>query len=176
MKSILFAAALSVSSIALAQTATEDTQTTTDATTTTTTTTTDQGTTGTMSGSAGAAQGSADSNMATTGTATGSMSTDTGTTSAQGSMSASGPAMGGGGQVAPGNTNPEQDARGIPVVSAPADAPSGANAPVPTGATLVPAPNQAQVFSTQQSTETYPACSRTVTDNCVQAYERGSRR
>jgi hypothetical protein len=176
MKSILFAAALSVSSIALAQSttdtqaSTEDTQATTDATMTT-----DQGTaTGTATGTGTMSTGTGTA----TATGTGTMSTDTGTAtmSTQGSMSAGTAMSGGGGQVAPGNTNPETDARGIPVISAPADAPSGANAPVPSGATLVPAANQAQVFTTQQSTENYPACSRTVTDNCVQAYERGSRR
>jgi hypothetical protein len=80
--------------------------------------------------------------------------------------------------VAPGNTAPERDARGIPVVSDPATAPSGANQPVsaPAGARIVPADNQSAVFQTQPSTKEYPVCSRTVTDGCVQAYERGSRR
>jgi len=80
--------------------------------------------------------------------------------------------------VAPGNNSPERDARGIPVVSAPATAPAGANQPVsvPAGAAVVPAPNQAAVFSTQASTKTYPPCTREVTDGCVQTYERGVRR
>ena len=80
-------------------------------------------------------------------------------------------------QVADG-TAPERDARGIPVISAPAVVPSGANQAVnpPAGAKVVPAPNQSAVFTTQQSTEDYPACSRTVTDNCVQAYEVGNPR
>jgi hypothetical protein len=74
---------------------------------------------------------------------------------------------------APGNSAPERDARGIPVVSDPADVPAGFNQPAQVGGTGVspearPAP--------QPATETYPACSRTVTDNCVQAYERGVRR
>lgn len=79
--------------------------------------------------------------------------------------------------VAPDNDNPERDARGIPVVSDPATAPAGANqVPAPVaGAQVVPAPNQAQVFTTQPSTEQYPACTREITDNCVQTYERGSR-
>ena len=38
---------------------------------------------------------------------------------------------------------------------------------------VVAAPNQSAVFTTQASTKTYPACSKTVTDGCVQAYERG---
>ena len=75
---------------------------------------------------------------------------------------------------APGNTAPERDARGIPVVSDPATAPAGANAAVPAGAgQVVPAPNQAAAFTTQASSKTYPACSKTVTDGCVQTYERG---
>lgn len=72
--------------------------------------------------------------------------------------------------VAPGNTEPKRDARGIPVVSDPATAPPGVNAPPPPGP-AVPAPNQAAAFQTQPSTETYPPCTATVTDNCVQTYE-----
>lgn len=75
-------------------------------------------------------------------------------------------------------TTPERDARGIPVVSAPAAAPAGANevvAPV-AGATVVPKPDQAAVFAAKPSTATYPPCSKTVTDGCVQTYERGVKR
>ena len=76
--------------------------------------------------------------------------------------------------VAPANTAPERDARGIPVISDPATAPAGVNVAVSAGAgQVVPAPNQAAAFATQPSTEEYPVCSRTVTDNCVQNYERG---
>jgi hypothetical protein len=84
----------------------------------------------------------------------------------------------GGTTVAPGNTAPERDARGIPVVSDPATAPAGANQPVqaPPGARVVPSDNQRAAFTTQPATKEYPVCSRTVTDGCVQAYERGSRR
>ena len=72
--------------------------------------------------------------------------------------------------VAPGNQAPERDARGIPVVSDPAQAPAGFNQAPQVGGTgaspsTPPAP--------QPSNENYPACSRTVTDNCVQSYERG---
>ena len=75
-------------------------------------------------------------------------------------------------------STPERDARGIPVISAPAVVPPGANQPVsvPPGTAVVPAPNQAAVFSTQASTRTYPPCTREVTDGCVQTYERGVRR
>ena len=84
-----------------------------------------------------------------------------------------------GAAVAPGNSAPERYARGIPVVSDPATAPAGVNGPVPTAGAnvqVVPAPNQGAAFATQASTENYPVCSRTVTDNCVQNYERGARR
>ena len=77
--------------------------------------------------------------------------------------------------VAPSNAAPERDARGIPVISDSAEAPAGVNATtvITPGAQVVPNPNQAAAFQTQPATETYPACSRTVTDNCVQTYERG---
>jgi len=73
----------------------------------------------------------------------------------------------------PSNSSPELDARGIPVVSDPATVPAGFNNPPGMGGPMVspstpPAP--------QPATENYPACSRTVTDNCVQTYERGRRR
>ncbi len=76
--------------------------------------------------------------------------------------------------VAPGNTAPERDARGIAVISDPATAPAGANQPAPTGP-ATPAPNQAAAFATQPSTGEKPPCSRTVTDNCTQTYERQPR-
>ena len=83
------------------------------------------------------------------------------------------PSSMGGQTVAPGNQAPERDARGIPVVSDPAEAPPGFNQSPQVGGTGAspsspPAP--------QASTENYPVCSRTVTDNCVQAYERGVRK
>ena len=80
--------------------------------------------------------------------------------------------------VAPGNTAVERDARGIPVISDPATPPPGVNGPVPVpgpNVQFVPAPNAAAAFATQPSTKTYPICSRTVTDGCVQNYERGRR-
>ena len=74
---------------------------------------------------------------------------------------------------APGNSAPERDARGIPVVSDPAEVPPGFNQPAEVGGTGVsPAARPAP----QPATENYVACSRTVTDNCVQTYERGVRR
>ena len=72
--------------------------------------------------------------------------------------------------VAPDNSNPERDARGIAVISDAATAPAGFNQQPgmggPTADPSLPPPSQ-------PATESYPACSRTVTDNCVQTYERG---
>lgn len=70
---------------------------------------------------------------------------------------------------APGNSAPERDARGIPVISDPAEVPAGFN-PAPGTNAGVPSTERP---APQPATESYPACSRTVTDNCVQAYERG---
>jgi hypothetical protein len=88
------------------------------------------------------------------------------------------PAVTGSQTAAPGNANPERDARGIPVVSDPAEVPAGANesTPIAPGAVFTPNPNQQSVFAPRPAAETYRACSRTVTDNCVQTYERGVRR
>lgn len=77
--------------------------------------------------------------------------------------------MAGTGTVAPANTNPETDARGIPVISAPAVAPAGWNQPYGTG---TPAPANQPAQSMGAATD-LPPCSRTVTDRCVQTYERG---
>jgi hypothetical protein len=56
--------------------------------------------------------------------------------------------------------------------------PPGANEPlaVPPGAVVVPNPNQQAVFTPQPAQKEYPPCSKTVTDGCVQTYERGVRR
>lgn len=80
----------------------------------------------------------------------------------------------GGAALAQSNSAPERDARGIPVVSDAATAPAGANQAAPAGATqVVPAANQQAVFASQPSSKEYPICSKTVTDGCVQSYERG---
>lgn len=84
------------------------------------------------------------------------------------------PALTGSGPVAiqPSNSNPERDARGIAVISAPAVAPAGWNG-VPAsamgGPELDPATGEAA------APDSYPACSATVTDRCLQTYERGRR-
>jgi hypothetical protein len=76
--------------------------------------------------------------------------------------------------VAPGNTAPERDARGIPVVSAPATAPAGYNQ----GAQMLPAgtPMPTMARPTPTAAGDLPPCSRTVTDRCTQTYERGRAR
>ena len=90
----------------------------------------------------------------TTTPATGTMTTHSTTTLAM--APASGPV------VQPDNTNPELDARGIPVISDPAFVPAGFNG-VATAA--VGGPDVGDEA-------TRPACSATVTDNCDQTYER----
>ncbi|WP_324750621.1 hypothetical protein SH591_03970 [Sphingomonas sp. LY54] len=172
MRKLIFAAMLGASSIAMAQntsdpqdTTTQQTQTTEeeamDATQTDTTTdTTTQNQPGTQT---------------TTPTRTQTSPPDTATPTS-GTMSTSGSMSAGSGMaVAPGNQAPERDARGIPVVSDPATAPAGTNqmTPVPPGAQVQLGGSGA--FATQAGSDTYPACSKTVTDNCVQSYERGAR-
>jgi hypothetical protein len=86
------------------------------------------------------------------------------------------------GQIAaPGNAAPEHDARRIAVISDPATVPAGYNGtPAPLSGTGGPLLDPANAAASGEPAATpdasYPACSRTVTDNCVQAYERGRRR
>ena len=73
--------------------------------------------------------------------------------------------------VQPGNTEPERDARGIAVISAPAVVPPGYNgtpAAAAMGGPLLDAETGAPVAAV-----VYPACSATITDHCLQTYERG---
>lgn len=76
--------------------------------------------------------------------------------------------------VAPGNTSPETDARGISVISAPAEAPAGYNQ----GARTVPAGTPYPTVTPPAPTAAgpLPPCTRTVTDRCTQTYERGRAR
>jgi len=66
--------------------------------------------------------------------------------------------------VEPSNADPEHDARGIPVISDAAFVPPGFNG---LGG-AVGGPDEG-------GAEAYPACTATVTDNCIQLYERGVR-
>jgi hypothetical protein len=90
----------------------------------------------------------------------------TGTTFAVNTIPAS-PAI-----VQPGNSDPEHDARGIAVISAPAIVPAGFNGVTGTavGGPLVDPATGQTIDSADAS---YPACTATVTDNCVQTYEVG---
>jgi hypothetical protein len=80
--------------------------------------------------------------------------------------------------VMPGNTAPERDARGIPVISDPAAVPAGFNGTASTmtgvGGPLVETTDTGATATAATTPDaTYPACTRTVTDNCLQTYERG---
>ena len=76
--------------------------------------------------------------------------------------------------VAPDNSNPERDARGIAVISAPAVVPAGwngtANSLTGTGGPELDTSGQLVAAASD-----LPPCSRTVTDHCVQTYERNRR-
>src|SRR5829696_6304008 len=67
--------------------------------------------------------------------------------------------------VQPSNANPERDARGIAVISDPAFVPAGYNG----------IPGTAMGGPVEGDGAGYPACTATVTDNCIQLYERGVR-
>ena len=76
--------------------------------------------------------------------------------------------------VQPSNAAPERDARGIAVISAPAVVPIGYNGTTGEamgGPLLDPTTGQAVDTST-----TMKPCTRSVTDHCLQTYERGRRR
>jgi hypothetical protein len=78
--------------------------------------------------------------------------------------------------VAPSNAAPEHDARGIAVISDAAVAPPGFNQPPGMTGMGGPVADASQPPPQQPADASYPACSRTVTDNCVQTYERRNRR
>ena len=75
--------------------------------------------------------------------------------------------------VAPDNSAPERDARGIPVVSDPATAPAGYNQPARTLAPGTPLPAAMGPAPSMGAAGPLPPCTRTVTDRCTQTYERG---
>jgi hypothetical protein len=85
------------------------------------------------------------------------------------------------GQTAmPGNASPEHDARGIAVISDAATVPVGYNGtPAPLNGMGGPLVDPADTAATGELAATpdasYPACTRNVTDNCVQTYERRRR-
>jgi hypothetical protein len=67
--------------------------------------------------------------------------------------------------VQPSNADPEHDARGIAVISAPAFVPAGYNGLPAAGAMGGPV---------EGSDTAYPPCTAELTDNCTQTYEVGS--
>src|SRR3954471_14676123 len=73
--------------------------------------------------------------------------------------------------VAPDNSAPERDARGIAVISDAATAPAGWNAPAGTPGVA----NATAAAPSQGSAGPLPPCTRKVTDHCTQTYERGAR-
>ena len=78
-------------------------------------------------------------------------------------------AAGKGKLVVPRVSAPARDSRGTLVISDPAVVPRGANEPVGVQTGISRDPRV--VFAPRLSTEVYKVCSRTVTDNCVQAWE-----
>ncbi|MEA3016061.1 MAG: hypothetical protein QOI38_783 [Sphingomonadales bacterium] len=107
-----------------------------------------------------------DTTMTTTTDTTTEMSQPASTTTTTSTTMQTTGGVNGGGMVAPGNTRPATDARGIPVISAPAVAPQGWNGNGPPAPASGPAPSMGAATD-------LPPCSRTVTDRCVQTYERG---
>src|SRR3954453_13981750 len=91
---------------------------------------------------------------------------DTGTTLAS-AMPAAGSAV-----VEPSNANPERDARGIAVISAAATVPAGWNGVVGTGEGMGGPLLDPVTGEPRAGTTSYPACTATVTDHCLQTYER----
>jgi hypothetical protein len=75
--------------------------------------------------------------------------------------------------VQPSNANPERDARGIAVISDPAIVPAGWNGTA-AGAAMG-GPELDAVTGEPVAPDSYPACTATVTDNCLQTYERQAR-
>ena len=77
--------------------------------------------------------------------------------------------------VMPSNAAPERDARGIPVISAPAVAPTGFNQAPGMNGVGGPYVDPSQPPAPTTALGDYPPCTRTVTDHCIQTYERGVR-
>jgi hypothetical protein len=72
------------------------------------------------------------------------------------------------GTVAPSNAAPKRDARGVPVISAPAEVPAGYNQP-PNTTGMAPSTG---ANPTMAPAGPLPPCTRKRTDNCTQTYER----
>ncbi|HEY5722318.1 MAG TPA: hypothetical protein VIT45_08345 [Allosphingosinicella sp.] len=76
--------------------------------------------------------------------------------------------------VEPSNANPERDARGIAVISDAAVTPAGWNGTA--AGSAMGGPELDPATGEPAAPQTYPACTATVTDNCLQTYERGRKR
>jgi hypothetical protein len=76
--------------------------------------------------------------------------------------------------IQPSNANPERDARGIAVISAAAVVPAGWNGTA-AGAAMG-GPELDPVTGEAIAPDSYPACTATVTDKCLQTYERQAAR
>jgi hypothetical protein len=87
---------------------------------------------------------------------------------AQDTTGTQGTGMAPGGTSAPSNAAPKRDARGVPVISAPAEAPAGYNQPVNSPG-MAPSTGTAP---TMAPAGPLPPCTRKVTDHCTQTYER----
>jgi hypothetical protein len=74
--------------------------------------------------------------------------------------------------VQPSNASPERDARGIPVISAAAIVPAGWNGVAGSGEAMGGPLLDPATGEPMADTASYPACTRTVTDHCLQTYER----
>ena len=77
--------------------------------------------------------------------------------------------------VMPDNTAPATDNVGTPVISAPATVPTGFNQAPGMNGVGGPYVDPSQPPAPMAATGDYPPCSRTVTDHCIQLYERGVR-
>jgi len=75
--------------------------------------------------------------------------------------------------VMPDNSAPRIDNNGTPVISAPAVAPPGFNQAPGMNGVGGPYVDPSQPPTPTAATGDYPPCTRTVTDHCIQLYERG---
>jgi hypothetical protein len=75
--------------------------------------------------------------------------------------------------VMPDNSAPRVDNNGNTVISAPATAPAGFNQAPGMNGVGGPYVDPSQPPAPMAATGDYPPCSRTVTDHCIQLYERG---
>ncbi len=119
--------------------------------------------------------GAVTTTTASTANAPGDLPNITTTVPAAGTAMAGAMPAASGQMVAPSNANPEHDARGIAVISDPAMVPAGFNGTTGTGVGG-PLVDPATGATMPGADAPHPPCSRTVTDNCVQTYERGRRR